>query len=60
MAPITTGANPIMLYTVKRTGRTWSVFCNGILIEGGFFAADAARECARRYNAEANRTDRSI
>lgn len=28
--------------TVKRTGRTWSIFVNGVLHEGGFFDREAA------------------
>jgi hypothetical protein len=41
---------------VKRTGRTWGVFQNGQLVEGGFFGQEAARACASRI-IEPARTD---
>lgn len=36
------------IYEVKRTGRTWSVYVGGKLVEGGFFAKQAAIECRDR------------
>jgi hypothetical protein len=32
--------------TVRRTGKTWSVFEGEVLLEGGFFDREAAREVA--------------
>jgi hypothetical protein len=30
------------MITIKRTGRTWGIFKDGELIEGGFFTRDGA------------------
>lgn len=38
------------MISVKRTGRTWSVFRGSVLIEGGFFSRDAALDCAERLS----------
>lgn len=32
-------------FEVKRVGRTWSVFADGDLVEGGFFSRDTAWDC---------------
>lgn len=37
---------------VRRTGRTWGVFMNGILHEGGFFGRQAAETCAYNLRGE--------
>jgi hypothetical protein len=37
---------------VKRTGRTWSVFVAGVLVEGGFFSREAALRRAAELNRE--------
>ena len=34
---------------VKRTGRTWSIFRNGVLVEGGFFSQLVAEHAAREW-----------
>jgi hypothetical protein len=34
---------------VKRTGRTWGVFVDDRLVEGGFFTRAAASECAENW-----------
>jgi len=39
--------------TVKRTGRTWSVFQGERLIEGGFFDREAAVATANELNSAA-------
>lgn len=35
--------------TVKRTGRTWSVYVKGTLVEGGFFTRQAADHAAAEW-----------
>ena len=35
--------------TVKRTGKTWSVFVQGVLVEGGFFCKDYAIAAAQDW-----------
>jgi len=37
-------------YTVKRQGKTWGIYCNGSLIEGGFFSRDFAQDECESYN----------
>ena len=52
-----------MEYTVRRTGRTWSVFKGAELIEGGFFsraAAEATAEVERSGRASAGRPARQL
>jgi hypothetical protein len=44
-----------MEYTVRRTGRTWSVFNDEDLVEGGFFSRAAAEDCANDHEALAIR-----
>jgi hypothetical protein len=36
-----------MQITIKKQGRTFGVFVNGKLVEGGFFTKAAAEACAR-------------
>ncbi len=38
---------------VKRTGRTWSIFVDGVLVEGGFFSRLAADHAAREWEQNA-------
>jgi hypothetical protein len=38
--------------TVRRTGRTWGVFVNGVLHEGGFFYRESAERCAAELRRE--------
>jgi hypothetical protein len=40
---------------VKRSGRTWGVYVNGQLVEGGFFSKGAAERCAARLRFTAQR-----
>jgi hypothetical protein len=40
---------------VKKTGRTWSVFVDGRLEEGGFFAREAAEKAAREWREDSAR-----
>jgi hypothetical protein len=35
---------------VKKQGKQWAVYKNGVLIEGGFFTREAAEDCAYRLN----------
>lgn len=35
-----------MKITVKREGRTWNIYVDGKLVEGGFFTRDAANIAA--------------
>lgn len=37
--------------TVKRTGKTYGVFVDGVLWEGGFFTKEAAVRCAEQLKA---------
>lgn len=37
---------------VRQTGKTWSVFVDGVLHEGGFFGRRAAENCAHALRAE--------
>ena len=37
------------MYTVKRTGRTWSIFHNGAIVEGGFFDRAVAVEACEEW-----------
>lgn len=40
-----------MQYSVKRTGRTWSVVDqSGAIVEGGFFSRSAAQDCRDKWN----------
>jgi hypothetical protein len=40
------------MFEIRKTGRTWSIFRNGDLIEGGFFRREAAVEAAKQYQRE--------
>lgn len=39
---------------VRKTDRTWSVYVNGTLVEGGFFSLIAADACADTYRRDAS------
>lgn len=36
-------------YTIKRTGRTWSIYDQSGLVEGGFFSRAAADEALEKW-----------
>jgi len=38
-----------MTIEIRRTGRTWGIFANGELIEGGFFKREAAVRASAEY-----------
>lgn len=37
------------VYEVRRTGKTWGVYVDGKLREGGFFSKQAAVDCRDHY-----------
>lgn len=34
---------------IRKTGKTWGIFVNGVLVEGGFFKKTAAIHAAGEY-----------
>lgn len=43
------------MITVKKVGRTWNVYIDGILHEGGFFHRENAEKCADEQRTWTNR-----